>query len=96
MLFYEAHALYHLGATTNSLTTAAEMGGAVTFDTWRLYHHLIRVANLAELGRLSQGGNNEIKAVLSIAAMRKQFENSKNHPENRRIWLESLSKAGLS
>ena len=37
----------------------------------------------------------EINPKLSISAMRRQFAGSKNHPENRRIWLASLQKAGV-
>ena len=100
MYFYKAHILFHLHRYEESLTTTRDMSGVITSDTWRVLYNLMRAANLAELGRVSEARQSvdaavDIKPKLSLAAIKKQFEGSKNHPENRRIWLESLRKAGL-
>jgi len=100
MYFYKAHILFHLRRFEDSLAAAREMSGALTTDTWRVMYNLVRAANLAELGRAEDARRAadaavKIKPKLSITAMKKQFEGSKNHPENRRIWLESLRKAGI-
>lgn len=100
MYFYKGHILFHLGRHEEALEAAHRLGAVATSDTWRVFHHLLRAANLIELGR----GDEAHKAIdaalsinpnLSISAMRRQFAGSKNHPENRRIWLESLENAGL-
>jgi hypothetical protein len=76
------------------------MSGVFTTDTWRVFNQLMRAVNQAQLGR-SDIAKQSIQAAikvnpkLTISAMRKKFEGSKNHPENRRFWLESLIKAGL-
>ena len=100
MLFYKAHIQFHLHQYEASLATTKVMSGVLTTDTWRMFYHLMRSANLAQLDREQQAQQHvdvalKIKPGLSIAAMRKQFEGSKNHPENRRFWLESLEKAGI-
>lgn len=100
MYFYKAHTLYHLRRYEESLDTTREMSGTLSAQTWRVMYYLIRAANLAELGRAADAKEAAIAAVqlnpkLSITAMKTQFEGSKNHPENRRIWLESLRKAGI-
>jgi hypothetical protein len=77
-----------------------EMSGVFTTDTWRVFNQLMRAVNQAQLGR-SDIAKQSIQAAikvnpkLTISAMRNKFEGSKNHPENRRFWLESLIKAGL-
>lgn len=100
MYFYNGHILFHLGRHEDALEAARQLGAVATSNTWRVFHLLLRAANLAELDR-----NEEAKAAidaalainpnLSISAMRRQFAGSKNHPENRRIWLDSLRNAGL-
>ena len=100
MFFYKAHILYHLRDFEASLAAAKEMSSALTSDTWRIKYHLIRAANLALLGRSGEA-KAEIESAralnpkLSLAGLRRRFEGSHNHPENRRIWLDSLRKAGL-
>ncbi|WP_171209190.1 MULTISPECIES: winged helix-turn-helix domain-containing protein [unclassified Ruegeria] len=100
MLFYKGHILFHLGRHNEALEVAHQLGAVATSNTWRLFHHLLSAANLNELGR----GEDAQKAVnaaleinpnLSISAMQRQFAGSKNHPENRRIWLSSLKQAGV-
>ena len=100
MYFYKAHILFHLKAFESSLEATRDMSAALTTDTWRMYYHLMRAANFAQLDQADKAkssiiGALEINSKLSIAAMRKKFEGSKNHPDNRRFWLESLAKAGL-
>ena len=101
MLFYKSHILFHLRDFEASLAAAKEMSSAMKTPTWRTFYHLIRAANLAQLGR-SVDAKAEIESALalnpklSLASMRRRFEGSHNHPENRRIWLDSLRKAGLS
>lgn len=100
MYFYKGHILFHLKRYRESLDAAETMRVLVKDDVWRVLRHLLRAANLAELGQAKDAGNAidaalAINPKLSLTAMRKQFEDSKNHPENRRIWLESLEKAGL-
>jgi len=100
MLFYKSHILFHLRDFEASLAAAKEMSSAMKTPTWRTWYHLIRAANFAQLGRSSEA-KAEIESALtlnpklSLASMRRRFEGSKNHPENRRIWLDSLRKAGL-
>ncbi len=100
MLFYKSHILFHLRDFEASLAAAKEMSSAMKTPTWRTFYHLIRAANLAQLGR-SNEAKAEIESALtlnpklSLASMRRRFEGSHNHPENRRIWLDSLRKAGL-
>lgn len=100
MLFYKAHIQFHLLDFGGSLATTKEMSGVLTTNTWRVFYYLIRAANLAQLGRQSEAEENIQAALtvnprLNLSAMRKKFEGSKNHPENRRFWLTSLELAGL-
>lgn len=100
MFFYHAHILFHLGDYTDSLAAADRMAGALTNDTWRTFYHLIRAANFASMGRKNEAmmevqSARALAPQLSIASMRKRFEGGHNHPENRRIWLEALRKAGM-
>ncbi len=100
MLFYKAHILYHLGRYEESLDAARQMSSALTTKAWRVRYHLVRAAVLAELGR-SEDAQAEIDKAralnpkLSIKALKKLFEGSKNHIDNRRAWLASLQKAGM-
>ena len=100
MYFYKGHILFHLGRYEEALDAARQLGAVATSNTWRVYHQLLRAANLIELDR-SDEASKAIDAALvinpnlSISAMRRQFAGSKNHPENRRIWLESLKSAGM-
>lgn len=100
MLFYKGHILFHLGRHEEALDTARRMGAVATSDTWKVMHHLLRAANLAELDRAAEAQAAidhalTINPRLSLTAMNAQFESSRNHPENRRLWLESLARAGL-
>ena len=100
MYFYKAHILFHLQDYEASLAATDKMAGVLTTDTWRSFYHMIRAANLAYLSDLDTAGEEieaarAIKPGLSLAAIRKRFEGSKNHPENRRIWLDALGKAGM-
>lgn len=100
MYFYKGHILFHLGRFEESLEAARLMGAVATSRTWQVYHHLLRAANLAELKKMDDAHAAIAAALalnpnLSLAAMRRQFEGSNNHPENRRAWLESLKNAGL-
>lgn len=100
MHFYHAHILFHLGDYAGSLAAADRMAGALTNDTWRKFYHLIRAANFAFMGRKNEAmvevqSARTIAPNLSIASMRKRFEGGHNHPENRRVWLEALRKAGM-
>lgn len=100
MHFYNGHILFHLGRHEEALEAARQLGAVATSNTWRVFHHLLRAANLTELGRdqEAQAAINAALAInpnLSVSAMRRQFAGSKNHPENRRIWLDSLRNAGL-
>ncbi|MDA3858850.1 MAG: tetratricopeptide repeat protein, partial [Roseovarius sp.] len=100
MYFYKGHILFHLGRYEDALDTARLLGAVATSDTWRVFHNLLRAANLIELGRADEA-KQAINAALtlnpklSITAMQRQFAGSKNHPENRRAWLASLKDAGL-
>ncbi|WP_435659592.1 winged helix-turn-helix domain-containing protein [Leisingera caerulea] len=100
MYFYKGHILFHLGRYEEALEAARQMRAVAKGPVWQVYAQLLRAANLARLER-SQEAQAAVEAALainpklSVAAMRKQFEGSKNHPENRRIWLESLQAAGL-
>jgi tetratricopeptide (TPR) repeat protein len=100
MYFYQGHILFHLERYEEALDAARQLGTVATSNTWRLFYHLLSAATLAEMGRQddAQEAVNDalgINPKLSISAMRRQFAGSKNHPENRRIWLASLQKAGL-
>jgi len=100
MYFYKGHILFHLGRHEEALIAARLLGAVATSNTWRVFHHLLKAANLAELDKLqdAQGAIDAALAInpnLSISAMRRQFAGSRNHPENRTAWLESLAKAGL-
>ena len=100
MYFYKGHILFHLGRHEEALDAARQLGAVATSDTWRVFQHLLRAANLIELGR-SVEARQAIDAALlinpqlSVLAMQRQFAGSKNHPENRRAWLSSLKSAGL-
>ena len=100
MFFYKGHILFHLGRHEEALEAAGQLGAVATSNTWRVFHHLLRAANLIELDR-PQDAKDAISSALainpelSISAMQRQFAGSRNHPENRRAWLESLKKAGL-
>ncbi|NVK14649.1 MAG: winged helix-turn-helix domain-containing protein [Rhodobacteraceae bacterium] len=100
MYFYKDHILFHLGRYDDALEAARQMRAVAKSPVWQVYAHLLRAANLSRLDR-SDEAQAAIEAALainpklSVAAMLKQFEGSKNHPENRRIWLESLQAAGL-
>jgi TolB-like protein/DNA-binding winged helix-turn-helix (wHTH) protein/tetratricopeptide (TPR) repeat protein len=100
MRFYEGHILFHLGRHEEALETARRLGAVETSDTWKVLHHLLRAANLAELDRAveARAAIDQALAIdpqLSVTAMTAQFETSRNHPENRRAWLQSLARAGL-
>lgn len=100
MYFYKGHILFHLERHEEALVAAREMGAVATSNTWRMFHHLLRAANLIELDRDDEAREAIDAALginpnLSISAMQRQFAGSNNDPENRRLWLESLSKAGL-
>ncbi len=100
MYFYQGHILFHLGRYEEALDAARQLGAVATSNTWRLFHHLLSAATLAEMGKQDEAQEAvndalEINPRLSISAMRRQFAGSKNHPENRRIWLASLQKAGV-
>lgn len=100
MYFYKGHILFHLGRHKDALEAARQLGTVATSNTWRVFHHLLRAANLIELER-HQDAKSAIDSALainpklSVTAMRRQFAGSRNHPENRRAWVESLKKAGL-
>lgn len=100
MYFYKAHILFHLKDFEGALEATRGMSAALTTDTWRMYYYLIRAANFAQLNQLKAAKQNIQSALvinpkLSIVAMKKKFEGSRNHPENRLFWLASLAKAGL-
>lgn len=100
MYFYKGHILFHLGQHEDALEAARQLGAVATSNTWRVFHHLLRAANLNQLGRPDEAQKAVDAALLinpklSITAMQRQFAGSKNHPENRRIWLTSLRDAGL-
>ncbi|WP_138933498.1 winged helix-turn-helix domain-containing protein [Roseovarius arcticus] len=100
MYFYKGHILFHLGRHEEALEAARQLGTVATSNTWRVFHHLLRAANLIELDQpedamVAIGAALAINPKLSVLAMQRQFAGSRNHPENRRIWLESLQKAGL-
>jgi len=100
MYFYKAHILFHLRDFEASLAAARDMAGALTNDTWRTFYHLIRAANFAYLGREDEArleieNARELSPGLSLDTIRKRFEGSNNNPENRRIWLDALRKAGM-
>lgn len=100
MYFYRGHILFHLGRYEEALDAARNLGTVATNDTWRVFYHLLRAANLIELKQADEAKKAietalQINPKLSISAMRRQFAGSKNHPENRRVWLSSLKRAGL-
>jgi len=100
MYFYKAHILFHLHQYEQSLETTRKMSGVLTTDVWRTFYHLMRAANFAQLEQFEEAQGNinaalKINPKLSLSAMRKRFEGSNNHPENRNFWLASLHKAGL-
>ncbi|MEO1189655.1 MAG: hypothetical protein AAFW60_11335, partial [Pseudomonadota bacterium] len=100
MLFYKAHILFHLGQYQDSLAAADEMSGAISSDFWRVFYHLVRAANLAHLGReedaqMAIDRARTVNPNLSLSQIKRRFEGSNNHPENRRAWLEALEQAGL-
>ena len=100
MYFYKGHILFHLGRHEEALDAARQLGSVATSNTWRMFHHLLRAANLAEIDRTQEAREAvqlalSINPKLSISTMRRQFAGSKNHPENRKIWLASLKKAGV-
>ena len=100
MYFYKGHILFHLNRHEEALETATNLGAVATSKTWQMYYHLLRAANLAQLGRENQAQEAVDAALalnpnLSITAMKRQFAGAKNHPDNRRIWLASLQKAGV-
>jgi TolB-like protein/DNA-binding winged helix-turn-helix (wHTH) protein/cytochrome c-type biogenesis protein CcmH/NrfG len=100
MYFYKGHILFHLGRHEEALVAARHLGTVATSKTWQTFHHLLRAANLSEMDRTEEA-NAAIEAALalnpelSITAMQRQFAGSKNHPENRRLWLSSLRNAGI-
>ncbi len=100
MYFYKGHILFHLGRHEEALEAARQLGTVATSKTWQTFHHLLRAANLIEMDRAEEA-NAAVEAALdlnpnlSITAMQRQFAGSKNHPENRRLWLSSLSNAGI-
>ncbi|MEM8836549.1 MAG: winged helix-turn-helix domain-containing protein [Pseudomonadota bacterium] len=100
MYFYKGHILFHLGRYEDALEAARQLGVVATSKTWRLFHYLLRAANFAELEK-SEEALDAVEAALrinpklSISAMQRQFAGSKNHPENRKVWLASLKKAGV-
>lgn len=100
MYFYKGHILFHLGRHEEALEAAHQLGAVATSNTWRVFHHLLRAANLNEMGRADEAQEAVDAALLinpklSITAMQRQFAGSKNHPDNRRIWLTSLRNAGV-
>lgn len=100
MYFYKSHIQYHLYDYENSLETSRKMSGVLTTESWRVFYHLIRAANYAQLDNAKEAQKNiaaalDINPKLSLTAMKKRFEGSKNHPENRRFWLAGLERAGL-
>jgi TolB-like protein len=100
MFFFKAHILFHLNDFEASLEAAREMSSTITSDSWRVNYHLVRAANLAELGR-SEDALAEIENArtvnpkLSLKFIEKLFGIANNHPGNRKAWLESLRKAGM-
>jgi tetratricopeptide (TPR) repeat protein len=100
MYFYKGHILFHLGRHEEALEAARQLGTVATSTTWQTFHHLLRAANLIEMAR-AEDARAAVEAALdlnpdlSITAMQRQFAGSKNHPENRRLWLSSLRKAGI-
>ncbi len=100
MYFYKGHILFHLGRHDDALAAARQLGSVASSDTWRVFHHLLRAANLAQIDRAEDAAAAIADALavnpsLSLSAMRAQFEKSRNHPENRRAWLAALERAGL-
>ncbi|WP_171238425.1 winged helix-turn-helix domain-containing protein [Ruegeria sp. HKCCA5763] len=100
MYFFKGHILFHLERYEEALDAARKLGAVATSNTWRLFHHLLSAATLAEMNKPEEAQKAvdaalKINPKLSISAMRRQFVGSKNHPENRRVWLASLQRAGV-
>ena len=100
MFFFKAHILFHLNDFEASLKASREMSSALTSDTWRVNYHLVRAANLAEIGRKDEAQieitkSREINPKLSLTFIKKLFGIANNHPDNRKAWLGSLRKAGM-
>lgn len=101
MLFYKAHILFHLERYEQALTATDRMGAVLSSGPWEVFYHLMRSAILAELGRVEEARTaiasaTELSPGLTLTAMKARFDKSKNHPDNRAIWLASLEKAGLA
>ena len=100
MFFFKAHILFHLNQHQASLAASREMSSVLTSNPWRINYHLVRAANLAELGRTKEA-KEEIENVLainpniSLSFISQLFGIAKNHPDNRKAWLASLRKAGM-
>jgi TolB-like protein/class 3 adenylate cyclase len=100
MFFFKAHILFHLNEFEASLEAAREMSSTITSDSWRVNYHLVRAANLAELGRSKDAfveieNARAVNPKLSLQFIEKLFGIANNHPGNREAWLESLRKAGM-
>ena len=100
MFFYKGHILFHLERYEEALTAASDLQTVATSKTWLVFHHLLRAAIYARMNRAGDAKKSVDEALainpkLSLSAMQRQFDGSKNHPENRRIWLASLKDAGL-
>jgi TolB-like protein/class 3 adenylate cyclase/Flp pilus assembly protein TadD len=100
MFFFKAHILFHLNEFEASLKASREMSSALTSDAWRVNYHLVRAANLAEIGRKDEAQieitkSREINPKLSLTFIKKLFGIANNHPDNRKAWLGSLRKAGM-
>jgi tetratricopeptide (TPR) repeat protein len=99
-VFFKAHILFHLNDFETSLDASREMSSALTSDAWRVDYHLVRAANLAEIGRKEEAETEIAKSralnpKLSLEFIKKLFGIANNHPDNRKAWLESLRKAGM-
>jgi len=100
MFFFKAHILFHLGKFEASLDASGEMSSSLTSKPWEINYHLVRAANLAELGRKSEAASEISEAIklnpkLSLAFIKNLFGIANNHPDNRKAWLEGLRKAGM-
>ena len=100
MFFFKAHILFHLQDFEASLEASREMSSALNSKTWRINYHLVRAANLAELGETEEAEieiarSRELNPNLSLAFLQQRFGIARNHPENRRAWLDALRKAGM-
>lgn len=47
--FYKGHTLFHLDRHQEALEVARQLGTVATSNIWRVFYHLLRVANLIEL-----------------------------------------------